>query len=164
MNAFIACSSTKASSECKAKDMYQGDMFIKSYALAKAMGADRIYILSAKHHLLHPNTVIKPYNIYLKDLSADQKESWREAVIKQMKSSHINFDAKTLWFAGEDYTEGIKDKFPNSVNMYKGDGMGYILKYLDNQLKKHHIDPKTLKEEHMMQNLYTYICEYEKEL
>lgn len=162
MNAFIACSSTKASHECKAKDMYKGDMFIKSYVLAKAMGADRIYILSAKYHLLHPNTVIKPYNIYLHDMSEDQKESWREAVIKQMKAAHIDFSAKTLWFAGEDYTKGIKDEFSNSVNMYKGARMGYILKYLDNQLKKHKIDPSTLKEEHQIMNLYDYICEYNK--
>ena len=69
MNVFLSCTKEKASSRCKAKDMYMpSSLFEKSYRYAtEVLKADHIYILSAKHHLLSLNTEIEPYNQTLMD-------------------------------------------------------------------------------------------------
>ena len=68
MNVFITCTSEKASHRCKAKDMYTSALFKKCWEYAQTLNPDKIYILSAKHHLLNPNTEINPYNTYMGDL------------------------------------------------------------------------------------------------
>ena len=67
MNVFITCTSEKASHRCKAKDMYTSALFQKCWEYAQTLNPDKIYILSAKHHLLNPNTEINPYNAYMGD-------------------------------------------------------------------------------------------------
>ena len=51
MNVFITCTSEKASHRCKAKDMYTSALFKKCWEYAQTLNPDKIYILSAKHHL-----------------------------------------------------------------------------------------------------------------
>lgn len=132
MIALIACSSDKASKRCKAKDIYTGTLFKKSYELAEKMGA-KIYILSAKHHLLDPEQEIDPYNSYLGDFSADDRKLWADEVKRQIKAKHINTDQKVLFFAGEDYIEHLHGIFRNEEQMWKG-RIGYILRYLSNKI------------------------------
>lgn len=110
MIALIACSADKKSKRCKAKDMYTGALFKKSYELAEKMGA-KIYILSAKHHLLDPEQEIDPYNLYLGDFSVDDRKLWAEEVKQQIKDHHIDTDQKVLFFAGEDYIEYLHGIF-----------------------------------------------------
>ena len=74
MNVFITCTSEKASHRCKAKDMYTSALFKKCWEYAQTLNPDKIYILSAKHHLLNPNTEINPYNAYLGDFSEEEKK------------------------------------------------------------------------------------------
>ena len=130
MNVFIACSSTKNNKRCKAKDMYTGDLFKKSWEYAESLHPDKIYILSGKHHLLDPDQIIEPYNLYIGDLSQEDRKKWADEVYKEMKSHHINFEAKTYFLAGEDYIEYLRDYFPNRKEMY-GDGIGKIMHKLD---------------------------------
>lgn len=42
MNVFIACSATKNNKRCKAKDMYTGDLFKKSWEYAESLHPDKI--------------------------------------------------------------------------------------------------------------------------
>ena len=115
MNIFLSCTKEKADKRCKACEMYMpSSLFAKSYEYAKSMNPDKIYILSAKHHLLPLSRVIAPYNETLNDASVDERKAWTEEVIKQMKSHGIDFNAKTYFFCGENYIEFLKDYFPNS--------------------------------------------------
>lgn len=135
MIALIACSSDKASKRCKAKDIYTGTLFKKSYELAEKMGA-KIYILSAKHYLLDPEHEIDPYNSYLGDFSAKDRKLWADEVKRQIKARHIDTDQKVLFFAGEDYIEHLHGIFRDEEQMWKGDGIGYILRYLSNKINE----------------------------
>jgi hypothetical protein len=47
-----------------ARDLYASQLFRKASAYAEAI-CDRWYILSAKHGLVHPDTVIEPYDMRL---------------------------------------------------------------------------------------------------
>ena len=97
MNVFITCTSEKASHRCKAKDMYTSALFQKCWEYAQTLNPDKIYILSAKHHLLNPNTEINPYNAYMGDFSEEKKKEWADEVYKEMKAAHIDFNAKTYF-------------------------------------------------------------------
>lgn len=57
----ISCSNKKRDYACRADEMYIGPFFVKLYELAKRIGGD-IYISSAKHGLLKPDTIIEPYD------------------------------------------------------------------------------------------------------
>lgn len=136
MNVFLSCTKEKASSRCKAKDMYMpSSLFEKSYNYAKdILKADHIYILSAKHHLLGLNEEIEPYNETLNDASVEERKEWTEEVLKQMKSRHIDFSAKTYFLCGENYIEFLEEHFKDSKSLYKGKGIGEIMHWLDRKL------------------------------
>ena len=48
----IACVSKKRPFKSKAKDLYISTLFTKSLAYAHTLNPDKIYIISALHHLL----------------------------------------------------------------------------------------------------------------
>lgn len=136
MNIFLSCTKEKADKRCKAEDMYMpSSLFEKSYKYAKTLNPDRIYILSAKHHLLPLSKEIEPYNETLNDATVEERKEWSEETYKQMKAAHIDFDAKTYFFCGENYIEFLKKYFPNSESVYDGKGIGEIMHWLDNKLK-----------------------------
>ena len=131
-NVFLSCVKTKAESRCKARDMYISPLFTKSLELAERLDSPNTYILSAKHHLLPLDKEIDPYNETLLDFSADEKKAWADEVINEMKKVGIDFNAKTYFFAGENYIENLRDYFPNRVEMFADlGGLGYILEHLD---------------------------------
>jgi hypothetical protein len=137
MNIFLSCTKEKADKRCKAKDMYMpSSLYSKSYEYAKSLNPDKMYILSAKHHLLPLNKEIEPYNETLNDATVDERKAWAEETYKQMKAAHIDFNAKTYFFCGENYLEFLKDYFPNSESVYDGKAIGEIMHWLDGKLKK----------------------------
>lgn len=60
----IPCSGLKLSYPAPARDLYTGTFFRKALALADRCDAD-LYIFSAKYGLIHPDTVIAPYDLVL---------------------------------------------------------------------------------------------------
>ena len=78
--------------------------------------------------------MIEPYNQTLKDASVEERKEWTEEVLKQMKDAHIDFNAKTYFFCGNDYIEFLKEQFPNRKEIYKGKGIGEIQHWLDKKL------------------------------
>ena len=136
MNIFLSCTKEKAKHRCKAREMYMpSSLFAKSYEYAKSLNPDKMYILSAKHHLLPLSREIAPYNKTLNDASVEERKEWTEEVVKQMKKAGIDFNAKTYFFCGENYIEFLKDYFPNSESVYEGKGIGEIMHWLDNKIK-----------------------------
>ena len=67
--------------------MYTSALFQKCWEYAQTLNPDKIYILSAKHHLLNPNTEINPYNAYMGDFSEEKKKEWADEVYKEMKAA-----------------------------------------------------------------------------
>ena len=112
MNIFLSCTKKKASHRCKAEEMYgESSLFSKALEYAKSLNPDKMYILSAKHHVLPLSKEIDPYNKTLKDCSAEERKEWTEEVVKQLKAKGVNFEAKTLFFCGEDYIQYLKEYF-----------------------------------------------------
>lgn len=136
MNIFLSCTKEKAKHRCRAHEMYMpSPLFAKSYEYAKSLNPDKMYILSAKHHLLPLSREIAPYNKTLNDASVEERKEWTEEVVKQMKKAGIDFNAKTYFFCGEKYIEFLKDYFPNHKSIYTGKQIGDILHWLDGKIK-----------------------------
>ena len=58
----VACASQKLQRPAPARELYVSQLFKKASAYA-GLTCDRWYILSAKHGLVHPDTVLEPTGI-----------------------------------------------------------------------------------------------------
>ena len=84
MNIFLSCTKEKANKRCKACEMYApSDLFSKCYEYAKTLNPDKMYILSAKHHLLPLSKVIDPYNETLNDAGVEERKQWQRKYISK---------------------------------------------------------------------------------
>jgi len=64
----VSCVSKKKQVSLPAKDLYDSDWFRKARAYVEAeVGC--WFVLSAKYHLLDPETIIEPYEKTLKNMS-----------------------------------------------------------------------------------------------
>lgn len=110
MNVFIACTKTKAEQCCAAKEMYKGALFISAYKYAESLNG-KIWILSAKYGLLHPNDIIAPYNKTLVGASEIECKRWAYNVYLQMVREKIDFKEDAVFLCGKNYYKYLITKF-----------------------------------------------------
>lgn len=82
----IACVSQKGDKKTKAKDLYTSQLFKSSLTFAKKQNPDKIFILSALHHLLDIDQEIEPYNVTLSQVP----KAKRKAGLKILTSEEKN--------------------------------------------------------------------------
>lgn len=105
--ALIACASRKQDRPAPARHLYRSDLFDKSIRYAENLGADRIYILSAKHGLLPLDQVTEPYDVTLNRMKSADRRAWAERVLRQLTEvADLQRDRFTL-LAGQRYREHI---------------------------------------------------------
>ena len=97
----VGCGKQKASSRARAKDIYTSPFFRYKRQYAERFG-DSWFIISAKHHLLHPDKMIEPYDEALNDAGVATKKSWAAIVHKQL-CQVINPNDIIIILAGKDY-------------------------------------------------------------
>jgi len=93
----VACAARKRASELPAEDLYSSALFQKSraYLLRRLKDRDQWFILSAKHGLLQPNTVIQPYNETLNAMKKPERQAWARKVLGEL---HGILGHATPWF------------------------------------------------------------------
>ena len=121
----IACSATKLDKAAPACDLYQGQAFKAARKLAEKHSAD-YWILSAKHGLIHPDTVTEPYNDYLGAMTKAQRTSWGAMVCEQIKAAGLTSRAAVI-LAGKHYAAPISHLFPALHLPLAGLGIGQQL-------------------------------------
>ena len=138
----ISCASKKHSTKMQAKDLYNSVLFKSSLEYANSIKHDKIYILSAKHHLLDLETQIEPYDVTLSYISPksrksdliilnnEQKKLWGNTVISQLnKVSDIENDIFII-LAGREYIEPLEKSIKNIDNKLRGLRNGERIKWL----------------------------------
>jgi hypothetical protein len=114
-------------------------MFKKTLEYGKSLQPDKMFILSAKHHLVPLNKELDPYDKTLKEMPADEKEKWGDETVKQMKSHGLNLNKdKFIFLTGSEYMKPLTKYIPDS-NIEKpmeGRRMGERLKWLNTQISK----------------------------
>ena len=147
--ALIGCTKTKAASSCKAIDMYNPSTYYRlrrEYA-EKVLEIEEknIFILSAKHYLLDPTTVIAPYNLSLSSFTEKEKKEWAEDVLKQFLAKKFpKEDIEIYILAGSNYSRYLEkmliDERYTVINVLKGkDGIGSQMGWLKDELKKYNL-------------------------
>ena len=128
----IACVSKKGDKKAKAKDLYISELFTHSLAYAYSLHPDKIFILSALHHLLGLETEIEPYNVTLSNVQKDkrkpglrvlnskEKKEWGKRVIEMLKSQSDLQQDKFIILAGQEYIKPIKSTISNYLNPLEG--------------------------------------------
>lgn len=136
----ISCSSKKNKTPQKASTLYASPLFEKSVAYVRLIDNNaNWFVLSAKHHLIHPETIIEPYDESLSDKSASEKKRWGEIVYKQItdlgyQNSHFVF------LTGNSYSMHLKEYIIKGGGTVEepmaGLGIGQRLKWLNKNLGK----------------------------
>ena len=122
----VACSRTKAEGPRPARDLYVSPLFRAARAYAQRHYA-QWFVLSARHGLVEPDTVLDPYELSLRRLSASERELWGDRVAVELTD---RFPAGTvLWFhAGALYRDAIASVVPHQVRFpLAGLGIGQQL-------------------------------------
>ena len=76
----VGCVKGKADGARAAKDLYVSTLFLgrRSYV---ERSCDEWWVLSAEHGLVHPDTVLAPYDVTLKDASRAARRLWSTDVL-----------------------------------------------------------------------------------
>ncbi len=131
--ALISCTKSKISTESAARDLYTSSWFRKAKAYVERLGMTW-YILSAEHHLVHPDAVLAPYERTLKEMSLDARRSWADQVTSQILSIRPAI-RKCVVLAGQAYRECLLPRLQESGIMtevpMKGLTQGRQLHWLD---------------------------------
>lgn len=101
--ALLALAGAQRSSAVEAQDLCTSRWF--TLARAFVIGQDcPWYLLSAKHGLIAPTCVIKPYALDVAHMSADQRRVWAERVAGQAREQ-LPFSRQILLLAGMKYRD-----------------------------------------------------------
>lgn len=103
----ISCVSLKGTAPVPAAHLYQSALFLKTRAYAVTT-SNYWFILSAEYGLLHPNTVIAPYDRTLNLMKTSERQAWSARVIEQMQERLPPAD-EVILLAGQRYRENIID-------------------------------------------------------
>lgn len=131
----IGCGKSKMQYACPAKEMYTGTLFQKSYAYAKAMHPDKIFILSAKYGLLDPELKIEPYDKTVKDFSAQQARKWADDVFTALEEKTDILNDEFVLLAGKDYYKYLIGRLNHCTLPLEGKKIGVRLHWLAEQLR-----------------------------
>jgi len=136
----LSCTKSKTKHAAPAQELYSASpMFQKTLEYGKSLKPDKMYILSAKHHLVPLTKTLEPYDKTLKEMPKDEKEQWGEETVKQMKSAGINPEKDQFVFlTGSEYMKPLAKYIPdgNVEKPMEGKRFGERLKWLNSQVQK----------------------------
>ncbi len=79
----VACSKAKRDHAVPARELYTSPLFRKASAYCERVYGEW-YILSAKYGLVHPDTVIEPYDLTLGEATKFERREWAGWVRTQL--------------------------------------------------------------------------------
>ena len=126
----ISCGSKKLPHRAAAKDLYISSLFRLSRRYAQTLGAEKIFILSAKHGLLGLNEVIEPYDLTLNKMSIKQRQQWADKVLRELNEVTDLSGDHFIFLAGKKYRENLIPSTKSSEIPLEGLRIGEQLKYL----------------------------------
>lgn len=134
----LSCTKSKTDHRAPAQELYSASpMFKKTLEYGKSLEPDKMFILSAKHHLVPLNKELDPYDKTLKEMPKDEKEKWGEETMKQMKSAGLDLNKdKFIFLTGGEYLKPFRNYIANLETPMEGRRLGERLKWLNSQISK----------------------------
>ena len=104
----VSCSKRKRATAAPARDLYTSPLFQKSRAHAEATGVPW-FVLSAKHGLVSPETVLEPYDVTLSTTHREYRREWARRVLSQLGEACGSLDGKSIEIhAGAAYATSLR--------------------------------------------------------
>ena len=134
----LSCTKSKTDHRAPAQELYSASpMFKKTLEYGKSLEPDKMFILSALHHLVPLNKELDPYDKTLKEIPKDEKEKWGEETMKQMKSAGLDLSKdKFIFLTGSEYLKPFRNYITNLETPMEGRRLGERLKWLNSQISK----------------------------
>jgi len=130
----VGCVKQKSGRPQHAKDLYLSPLFAGRRQFVEH-SCDDWWILSALHGLVHPDEVLAPYNLALKDLGRHERREWSRRVLADIDRRLAFTAGDTVEFhAGADYREfgladGLESRGWTVVNPTQGMAIGHQLAF-----------------------------------
>lgn len=99
----VSCVKRKLTHAAPARNLYTSAWFIKAKSLIEASDSNW-YILSARYGLVHPDTVIAPYDETLNTLGVAERRTWAGTVLKRLLPETHRY-RRLVMLAGQRYRE-----------------------------------------------------------
>jgi hypothetical protein len=104
----LGCVKTKVDHRAEARDLYCSPLWARRRAYAEASGLPWL-ILSAKHGLVEPHSVLRPYDLALGDLRASQRRAWGKRVVDSLQERFASLEGASFEVhAGAAYRDAIE--------------------------------------------------------
>ena len=132
--ALVSCGKSKLPHAAPARDLYTGQLFRAARAYVESQGWPW-WILSAKHGLLHPETIITPYDVTLTTMKHEQRRAWAERVLGQI-AQEVPPDSTVAILAGVAYHEFLLHPLQRTRTVQipmRGMGIGKQVAWLKSQ-------------------------------
>lgn len=104
--AILSCTKTKQDYECAAIEMYSKSQLFNKLVAYCSQHYDDIYILSAQYGLLKKDTIIKPYDLSLYDMSKQNRIDWSDEVYQSITTT-LSVNDYLYFFCGDIYRRYI---------------------------------------------------------
>jgi len=99
----VGCVKSKRDRPSPARDLYTSPLF-RGRRRHVEQTCDRWFVLSAKHGLVDPDTVLEPYDQTLKRAGRAERQRWSAAVLKALELELGSFSSTVFEIhAGDDY-------------------------------------------------------------
>ena len=144
----VGCVGGKRNQKSPARYLYDSALWNFRHEYAERQGY-LWYILSAKHGLLHPDTIIKPYDCKLSAQSAAERckcAKWSQRVLCQLGKEVWELKGKTVEIhAGKEYVEyGLEESLRKAeANVHRplkglriGEQLQWYKRYLASGMKR----------------------------
>ena len=113
----VSCVAKKGEHPAPARDLYLSTWFVLARDWIERDGAPW-YILSSKYGLVHPDTVISPYDKTLNAMGVNDRRDWAANVENQMDEMMSEYN-EVIVFAGQRYHEYLEDYLRHRFNSMK---------------------------------------------
>ena len=106
----VGCVKSKRDRPTSARDLYTSPLFRGRRSYVERT-CDRWFVLSAKHGLVDPDTVLEPYDQTLKMAGTAERQQWSAAVLKALNLQLGSFSSTVFEIhAGDGYRAfGLED-------------------------------------------------------
>jgi uncharacterized protein DUF6884 len=102
----VSCVSAKRPTPAPAHDLYVSPLFRKARAYVESQGTPW-FTLSAEHGLLHPDTVVVPYERTLNKMRIQDRRDWARRVLAALEVQLCTIHT-VVFLAGERYREFLE--------------------------------------------------------
>lgn len=135
--ALIACSAQKDAHPAPARDLYRGDLFRKAVAFAER-SLHGWAVLSAKHGVVLPKTVIEPYDQRV-STGVHKRRQWAVRIRCQL-TTHFREGTHFVLLCGSDYRSVFTIELESLASFFTweaplaGLGLGYQKQWLAHRI------------------------------